>query len=86
MLEEALQGGLVADIRFEGGDAVKKGDVLFQLDDRVAKANLAEAQAALKDAQSKNDRNQELLKRGTVSEATAQNAETELAVALGLST
>ncbi len=80
----ASSGGLISDIRFKGGDQVKQGDVLVQLDDRVAKANLAEAEAALKDAQSKNDRNQELLKRGTVSEATAENTETELAVAEGL--
>lgn len=40
--------GRIVDIRVKEGDAVKAGDILVQLDDREAKARLAETHAALK--------------------------------------
>jgi multidrug efflux system membrane fusion protein len=39
--------GQVIAVRFKPGDAVKAGDVLFQLDDRTAQAALQQAEAAL---------------------------------------
>lgn len=77
-------GELVADIMFKGGETVKKGTPLVQLDDRVAKAQLSEAQAALDQEQADNKRQQELLKRGTVSTESAEQAATKLAVAVAI--
>ncbi|MBI1214989.1 MAG: efflux RND transporter periplasmic adaptor subunit [Alphaproteobacteria bacterium] len=62
-------------IRFHDGDEVKKGDVLFQLDDRALKAQLAQAQADLArdQAQLENlkwqlDRNKQLIGQKAISE------------------
>lgn len=42
--------GLVTDVRVAPGDRVEKGQVLFLVDDRAARAALAEANAAIREA------------------------------------
>lgn len=42
--------GLVTDVRVGPGDRVEKGQVLFLVDDRAARAGLAEANAAIREA------------------------------------
>ncbi len=46
----AALSGLVTDLRVAPGDPVGKGDVLFMVDDRAARAALAEANAAIAEA------------------------------------
>ena len=42
--------GLVSDLRVSPGDRVEKGQVLFTVDDRAARARLSEANAAIREA------------------------------------
>ena len=42
--------GLITDLRVEAGDRVEKGQVLFLVDDRAVRAQLAEARAAITEA------------------------------------
>ena len=42
--------GLITDLRVEAGDRVEKGQVLFLVDDRAVRAQLAEANAAIGEA------------------------------------
>ena len=42
--------GLVTDVRVGPGDRVSKGEVLFMVDDRAARASLAQAAAAISEA------------------------------------
>ncbi|KPQ32931.1 MAG: HlyD family secretion protein, partial [Porphyrobacter sp. HL-46] len=42
--------GLVTDLRVRPGDRVAAGEVLFLVDDRAARASLAEAKAAISEA------------------------------------
>ncbi len=55
----AALSGLVTDLRVAPGDKVAKGQPLFLVDDRAARANLAEANAAIAEA------------RAAIAEATA---------------
>ena len=43
--------GIIEQIEFKEGDAVKQGDVLFRLDDRSFRATVASLQAQVKSAQ-----------------------------------
>ncbi|HEY8190223.1 MAG TPA: efflux RND transporter periplasmic adaptor subunit [Micavibrio sp.] len=65
----------IADVKFKDGDNVKKGDTLFLLDDRLIKAQLAQAQAdmaghkaQLINLQRQYERNQKLIKQEAISE------------------
>lgn len=49
----ARVSGFIEKAGFDIGDAVKKGDVLFQLDDRVQRAELARAEAELAKAEAR---------------------------------
>ncbi|MBQ4833693.1 efflux RND transporter periplasmic adaptor subunit [Pseudoalteromonas sp. MMG010] len=71
--------GVVESIAFKEGDAVKKGDLLFKLDDRpfaavVASLNaqIESAQAALEQAQSEAQRAKRLTERKAISTEQAQ--------------
>jgi membrane fusion protein (multidrug efflux system) len=73
--------GFLSEQSFAEGSDVKKGDKLFQIDTAefdaavaVANAGLEKAQAALTEAEQKLSRSQTLADRGTVSEASLDEA------------
>jgi HlyD family secretion protein len=73
--------GRIAQMQFEEGDRVNKGTVVATLDKdtfeeelAVANAELAEAQAALKNAERDFQRNARLVKSGTVSQSLYDEA------------
>lgn len=76
---------VVAQVHVREGQMVRKGDLLFSLDDRLDRANYEKAQAAADDAQRQYRRAQELWRQQFVSQSavdTAQsNAEAALAAA-----
>lgn len=59
----------VAAIRFNEGQQVRKGDVLIELDNMEARADLAAAEAAASDSRSQYKRSQELYQTKALSEA-----------------
>jgi membrane fusion protein (multidrug efflux system) len=59
----------VAAIRFTEGQQVRKGDVLVELDNTEARADLAAAEAAASDSRSQYKRSQELFQTKALSEA-----------------
>ncbi|MEX2578992.1 MAG: efflux RND transporter periplasmic adaptor subunit [Verrucomicrobiales bacterium] len=69
--------GMLVEIGFEEGAAVKEGDVLARLDTREIDAQIAETQAQLTLAQSNLARNQLLLERDAVSKQEVDSAEAE---------
>lgn len=70
--------GRVARIRFSEGQPVGRGDVLVVLDDSVAQAELAQAQANLALAQSRYDRSNRLQTAGFVSAEAREDASNAL--------
>ena len=77
----------ITEIKFHDGDTVKKGDVLFVLDDRTLKAQLLQAQSTLErdQAQYKNlqlqcDRAEKLVKKGFSAKSTYDDAKAALDV------
>jgi multidrug efflux system membrane fusion protein len=73
--------GQIVEVAFREGDHVKEGDVLFRLDDRVVKALIAQAEAAiardqasLRDAEATLTRREALIERKIVSEAALDQA------------
>lgn len=79
LLAEAA--GKVVHVYFNNGGAVKAGDILAQIDDQVAQANLAIAVANLNLAQLKFDRANKLLLANTSSIASFDQAVAELDLA-----
>jgi len=73
--------GRIAAIKVADGDAVKKGQVLFTLDDAVAVADLEAAQARFKAAKADFERVSKLVKHGTSPALKLENAQVKLAVA-----
>ena len=78
--------GVVATVAFTEGARVEAGDVLFRLDDRLARANLAQGQAnlardraGLADARSALDRARALAARDFASRATLDTASAKVA-------
>ena len=68
--------GQISEIAFKEGQEVKAGDVLFRLDDRLARAqmrsaeaNVARDRASLKDAEAILERREKLVAKNIVSEA-----------------
>jgi membrane fusion protein, multidrug efflux system len=59
----------VAAIHFDEGKQVRKGDVLIELDNEEARADLAAAEAAARDSRSQFKRSQELFQTRALSEA-----------------
>lgn len=74
--------GRVKQILCRQGDKVKKGDLLIQLDDAQAQAQLQEASAQVKVATSEYRRQKILDKRNYTSKASLEKAEAALATAL----
>lgn len=70
--------GRVAEINFKEGQPVTKGQVLVRLDDDVAQAELAQAQANLALAQSRYDRSNRLQTAGFVSAEAREDAQNQL--------
>ena len=65
----------VAAIHFEEGKQVRKGDVLVELDNEEARADLAAAEAAERDSRSQFKRSQELFQTQALSEAQLDQLE-----------
>src|SRR5579864_5588637 len=91
---EAVQGvtisadlpGTVAKIGFDSGQAIKKGDVIVELDTRQERAQLAALEAQRDLAKINYGRMEQLVKEGVISkaeydQATAQQRQTEANVA-----
>ena len=66
--------GRVIEIAFDEGQPVKRGQTVVKLDDDLAKAELAQAEAALKLATANNVRTARLSKSGTVAQRTTDEA------------
>jgi membrane fusion protein, multidrug efflux system len=66
---------VVTAIRFEEGDEVAAGAVLVEMDDDEARAQLAEAEAALVDSRSQFDRSSNLFARQALSAAELEQLE-----------
>jgi membrane fusion protein (multidrug efflux system) len=67
LLRPELTGKIIA-IPFQEGGKVKKGDILVQLDDAQYRAQVAEAEARVKQSDSENRRVEKLFNRGVGSE------------------
>ncbi len=74
--------GQIVEVLFKEGDAVSEGDVLFRLDDRLVKAQIAQAQASiakdqagLRDAEATLARREALIGKQVVSEAARDQAQ-----------
>lgn len=72
--------GRIAEINFDEGGKVAKGQVLVRLDDSVAKARVQQARANLQLARSQYNRSVELSKQGFVSRQARDEAASNLAV------
>jgi len=70
--------GRVAHINFEEGQPVAAGQLLVQLDDDVAQAEFAQAQANLALAQSRYERSNRLQTAGFVSKEAREDAQNQL--------
>jgi multidrug efflux system membrane fusion protein len=73
--------GQIVEVAFREGDLVTEGSVLFRLDDRVVKAQIAQAEAniakdeaSLRDAQATLSRRQTLIEKQVVTEASLDQA------------
>ncbi len=73
--------GQIVEVLFKEGDVVSEGDVLFRLDDRLVKAqiaqveaNIAKDQASLRDAEATLTRREALIGKKIVTEASVDQA------------
>ena len=85
----AQAGGRIATMLVKAGDKVRAGQVLVTIDDREAQtgvqrsqAEVAQAQAALRNAQANFDRTRDLQSKGFVSSAALDTADSQLKGAL----
>lgn len=83
-----VSGYLLHPIKFVEGSEVKKGDLLFEIDDRIYKANAANAAAMVNEAKARRDgltsqykRADDLLKRNAISTQEAEILQFQLAEA-----
>ena len=60
-------GGRVTQINFRDGQRIRKGQLLVQLDDRLQRAQVQQAQAELSLAETNHRRNSELVSKGFIS-------------------
>lgn len=68
----------IAAIRFKEGQQVRKGELLIELDNAEARADLAAAQAAYSDSSSQYKRSQELFQTRALSEAQLEQLQATL--------
>lgn len=73
--------GRITDIKFTEGQPVKKGDVLFQIDDRMAQAEMKQANANLQLARLNEARFAKLATTGAATKRTRDEARANLGVA-----
>jgi RND family efflux transporter MFP subunit len=80
--------GRIVDVRFDVGDAVKKGDVIVRIDERGASQALAaseaqvrEAEAALANARAQYERSKQLVAQKFISPAALDKAEADFKAA-----
>jgi multidrug efflux system membrane fusion protein len=73
--------GQIVEVAFREGDLITQGSVLFRLDDRMVKAQIAQAEAtvakdeaSLRDAQATLNRKQALIEKQAVTEASVDQA------------
>jgi membrane fusion protein (multidrug efflux system) len=77
----ALASGRVREIGFEPGQKVAAGDVLVRLDDEIQRADLAEAEANLRETTLALERAETLRKQNAVSQAALDEARSRTATA-----
>lgn len=70
--------GRISRIAFRPGDRVAAGDVLLELDDRIATADLKATEATLAEAQAAFDRQEQLKRSGSASTAAYETARATL--------
>jgi len=70
--------GKVAEIAFQEGQAVKKGALLIKLDDSVARATLAQAQASIAFSRAELNRAEELFRQNTGPARNREQAQAKL--------
>lgn len=75
--------GSVSRIHFEEGQRVEQGDMMVQLDDRIARANLAEQQANRQRAFQDLERAKQLVSRRAISQSEVDSFATTLQAAEG---
>ncbi len=82
--------GRIVDVRFDVGAAVRKGEVIVRIDEREvsdalasSQAQIAQAQATLRNARAHYDRTQQLFKQSFVSQAALDRAFSEFQAAQG---
>ncbi|OGA01345.1 MAG: efflux transporter periplasmic adaptor subunit [Betaproteobacteria bacterium RIFCSPLOWO2_02_FULL_62_17] len=80
--------GRVVDIRFDVGDFVRKGEVIVRIDERAAtqaveasQAQVAEADAALRNARANYERSRQLFAQKFISQAALDKAESDFKAA-----
>jgi membrane fusion protein, multidrug efflux system len=66
----SLSSGRIAEIAFNPGERVEAGEVLVRLDDEAERAGVAEAEAALREAELALERAKKLRTNNTVAQAT----------------
>ena len=71
----AQTSGIVTQVSFHSGEAVKQGQLLVQLNDNTIKAQLAKDQAALENARIELHRQRRLLPKKATSQESEQSAE-----------
>ena len=69
---------IVTAVTFRDGERVKRGQVLVQLDDAQARADVAAAQAALTESESQYNRSRELLDTQALSKSSFEQLEATL--------
>jgi RND family efflux transporter MFP subunit len=80
--------GRIVEVKFDVGDAVRKGEVIVRIDEREvsdalasSQAQIAQAQAALRNAKANYERTQQLFKQSFVSQAALDRALSEFQAA-----
>ena len=71
----AESSGTITGLHFKSGETVKKGQLLVQINDNVARAQLAADQAKLLNAKQEIERQRKLFARQATSQASLQSAE-----------
>jgi len=74
--------GRIAEISFEAGETVEAGDVLVRLRDEIERADLEEAEAALREVELALDRARRLRENNTVAQAQVDELEAQRASAV----